>query len=108
MDQRGSGDAAPPGWLDGVVQGDVIGHDDDTRWDALGGRQFRGKAEIQPVGSVVLDDQHGARRTRGGTDRGQHGVGTGRGEHVAGDRRGQHSGADVTGMGGLVSAAAAG
>jgi hypothetical protein len=107
VDQHRAGDTPAAVGRHGGAQRDVVGHDHHLGGDALGAGQLRGEAEVQPVTRVVLYDQDGAGRARGGADAGEHGVHARRGEDVAGDGGRQQAGADIARMGRLMPGAAA-
>ncbi len=76
--------------------------------ESLGTRLFGGKAEVQAVTRIVLDDQQSALGAGYRTDGRQHGIDTRRGEDLAGYGRREHALADEACMRGLMTGPAAG
>jgi len=79
-------------------QGHVIIDDHHRHLQPEGPRPFRGKAEVQPVAGVVLDDQQAARLAGHREDAREHRIHRGRGKDVAADGRRQHARPDKARM----------
>lgn len=90
-----------------ILQGNVVGDDNDLDRDPFGPRQLRRQSEIQPVAGIVLDDDQRTGRAGRGPDAGENRIGARRSEDIARHCDRQHARTDITGMGRLVSAATA-
>ena len=94
LGQHGGADAAAPGRVQAVLDGDVVVDDDLLDGDALVAREVGGHLEVHDVAGVVLDDVQDAGAAVDGLRRRQHLVRRRRGEHLARAGGVEHARAD--------------
>src|SRR6185369_11832517 len=101
VEQDRGRDAAAPGGVKAVLDGDVVVHDDGLDLDVLGGGQLGGHLEVHDVAGVVEHDVQYARAAVHALRGREHLVGHRRGEHLPGTRGVEAAGTDETALQGL-------
>ncbi len=108
LGEHGGADAAAPGRVQAVLDGDVVVDDDLLHGESLVARQVGGHLEVHHVAGVVLDDVEGAGAAVDGLRRGEHLVRRRGGEDLARAGGVEHARADEPAVHRLVPRAAAG
>ena len=108
LGEHGGADAAAPGRVEAVLDGDVVVDDDLLHGESLVARKVGGHLEVHHVAGVVLDDVEGAGAAVDGLRRGEHLVRRRGGEDLARAGGVEHTRADEPAVHRFVSRAAAG